>query len=204
MAAPSPAAEKQTIDALRSLVRYSRTLREERKAIVTIKPKTQEEIIKRVRLIEEAGAVAFAVDIDSAGRAARALPARPGGHNGLVRVRAETADVDLHRADCGLAARSAHRRVPFQSPDDHQRGQRRVRRQRHAPDHLLRQPRPRTPRLPPMAHHPGGHLTPRNKEDNHGLRGSQGGRGVRDTCGIRSQADDPVRSRSNGALSAVC
>lgn len=44
------------------------------KAIVTIKPKTQEEIIKRVRLIEQAGAVAFAVDIDSAGRAARALP----------------------------------------------------------------------------------------------------------------------------------
>jgi len=44
------------------------------RAIVTIKPKTQEEIIKRIRLIEEAGALAFAVDIDSAGRAARALP----------------------------------------------------------------------------------------------------------------------------------
>ncbi|MDD5168877.1 MAG: alpha-hydroxy-acid oxidizing protein [Syntrophales bacterium] len=44
------------------------------KAIVTIKPKTQEEIIKRIRLIEQAGAVAFAIDIDSAGRAARALP----------------------------------------------------------------------------------------------------------------------------------
>ncbi len=44
------------------------------KAIVTIKPKTQEEIIKRIRLAEQAGAAAFAVDIDSAGRAARALP----------------------------------------------------------------------------------------------------------------------------------
>ena len=44
------------------------------KAIVTIKPKTQEEIIKRIRMIEQAGALAFAVDIDSAGRAARALP----------------------------------------------------------------------------------------------------------------------------------
>ncbi|MDR1685609.1 MAG: alpha-hydroxy-acid oxidizing protein [Desulfovibrio sp.] len=44
------------------------------KGMMTIKPKSQEEIIKRIRLIEEAGAVAFAVDIDSAGRAARALP----------------------------------------------------------------------------------------------------------------------------------
>lgn len=44
------------------------------KAIVTIKPKTQEEIIKRIRMIEKAGALAFAVDIDSAGRAARAVP----------------------------------------------------------------------------------------------------------------------------------
>ncbi|MCX7966144.1 MAG: alpha-hydroxy-acid oxidizing protein [Syntrophorhabdaceae bacterium] len=44
------------------------------RAIVTIKPRTQEEIIKRIRMIEEAGAIAFAVDIDSAGRAARALP----------------------------------------------------------------------------------------------------------------------------------
>lgn len=44
------------------------------KAIVTIKPKTQEEIIKRIRMIEQAGALAYAVDIDSAGRAARAVP----------------------------------------------------------------------------------------------------------------------------------
>lgn len=44
------------------------------KGIVIIKPRTQEEIIKRVRLMEEAGAVAFGIDIDSAGRAARALP----------------------------------------------------------------------------------------------------------------------------------
>ena len=44
------------------------------KGMMTIKPKAQDEIIKRIRLIEEAGAVAFAVDVDSAGRAARALP----------------------------------------------------------------------------------------------------------------------------------
>lgn len=42
--------------------------------MVTIKPKAQDEIIKRIRLIEASGAIAFAVDIDSAGRAARALP----------------------------------------------------------------------------------------------------------------------------------
>lgn len=44
------------------------------KAIVIIKPKTQDEIIKRIRMIEEAGGVAFGVDVDSAGRAARAVP----------------------------------------------------------------------------------------------------------------------------------
>ncbi|MBP8626231.1 MAG: alpha-hydroxy-acid oxidizing protein [Syntrophorhabdaceae bacterium] len=44
------------------------------KAIVTIKPRTQQEIIRRIKMIEKAGALAFAVDIDSAGRAARALP----------------------------------------------------------------------------------------------------------------------------------
>ena len=44
------------------------------KGIASIKPKAQDEIIKRIRLIEEAGGLAFAVDIDSAGRAARAMP----------------------------------------------------------------------------------------------------------------------------------
>ncbi|MDR2605021.1 MAG: alpha-hydroxy-acid oxidizing protein [Desulfovibrio sp.] len=44
------------------------------KGMMTIKPKAQDEIIKRVRLIEEAGGIAFAVDVDSAGRAARAVP----------------------------------------------------------------------------------------------------------------------------------
>lgn len=44
------------------------------KGIVTIKPKAQDEIIKRIHLAEEAGAVAFGIDIDSAGRAARAVP----------------------------------------------------------------------------------------------------------------------------------
>lgn len=37
------------------------------KAIVTIKPRTQDEIIKRIKMIEQAGALAFAIDIDSAG-----------------------------------------------------------------------------------------------------------------------------------------
>lgn len=44
------------------------------KGLMTIKPKAQDEIIKRIRLIEAAGAIAFAIDVDSAGRAARALP----------------------------------------------------------------------------------------------------------------------------------
>jgi isopentenyl diphosphate isomerase/L-lactate dehydrogenase-like FMN-dependent dehydrogenase len=43
-------------------------------ALAQIKPRTQEEIIKRIRLLEAAGVPAFAIDIDSAGRAARALP----------------------------------------------------------------------------------------------------------------------------------
>ena len=44
------------------------------RVIVTIKPKTQDEIIKRMHMVEEAGALAIAMDIDSAGRAARAVP----------------------------------------------------------------------------------------------------------------------------------
>lgn len=43
------------------------------KVVVLIKPKTQEEIIKRIRMVEEAGGIAFGIDIDSAGRAARAV-----------------------------------------------------------------------------------------------------------------------------------
>lgn len=46
------------------------------KAIIGLKPRTQEEIIARMRKAEEAGAVAFTIDLDSAGRAARALPGR--------------------------------------------------------------------------------------------------------------------------------
>ncbi len=44
------------------------------RAIVTIKPKTNPEIIKRFHMVEEAGGIAVAIDIDSAGRAARAVP----------------------------------------------------------------------------------------------------------------------------------
>jgi isopentenyl diphosphate isomerase/L-lactate dehydrogenase-like FMN-dependent dehydrogenase len=43
------------------------------KVVVLIKPKTQEEIIKRIRMVEDAGGIAFGIDIDSAGRAARAV-----------------------------------------------------------------------------------------------------------------------------------
>jgi isopentenyl diphosphate isomerase/L-lactate dehydrogenase-like FMN-dependent dehydrogenase len=43
------------------------------KVVVLIKPKTQDEIIRRIRMVEEAGGVAFGIDIDSAGRAARAV-----------------------------------------------------------------------------------------------------------------------------------
>jgi isopentenyl diphosphate isomerase/L-lactate dehydrogenase-like FMN-dependent dehydrogenase len=44
------------------------------RVIVTIKPKSQEEIIKRIAMIEQAGGIAFGIDLDSAGRAARAVP----------------------------------------------------------------------------------------------------------------------------------
>jgi len=46
------------------------------KAVAQIKPRTQAEIIERIRLLEQAGAPFFAIDIDSAGRAARALPGK--------------------------------------------------------------------------------------------------------------------------------
>lgn len=42
------------------------------KAIASVKPRTQEEIIARMKRAEAAGAVAISMDIDSAGRAARA------------------------------------------------------------------------------------------------------------------------------------
>lgn len=44
------------------------------KGIAIIKPRTQDEIIKRIRLVEASGARAVGIDIDSAGKAARALP----------------------------------------------------------------------------------------------------------------------------------
>lgn len=43
------------------------------KVVVLIKPKTQDEIIRRIHMVEEVGAIAFGIDIDSAGRAARAV-----------------------------------------------------------------------------------------------------------------------------------
>ena len=44
------------------------------KAIAGVKPRTQEEIIARMKKAEAAGVIAISMDIDSAGRAARALP----------------------------------------------------------------------------------------------------------------------------------
>lgn len=44
------------------------------RAVAQIKPRSQADIIQRIKLIEETGAPFFAIDIDSAGRAARALP----------------------------------------------------------------------------------------------------------------------------------
>ena len=44
------------------------------KGICIIKPRTQEEIIRRIRMAEEAGAVAVGVDVDASGRAARVIP----------------------------------------------------------------------------------------------------------------------------------
>lgn len=44
------------------------------KAIAIIKPRPQQEILQRIRLVEASGALAVGVDIDSAGRAAMALP----------------------------------------------------------------------------------------------------------------------------------
>lgn len=47
------------------------------KGIPIIKPRSQEEIIKRIRLAEEAGAVAVGVDIDGAGLVTMALKGQP-------------------------------------------------------------------------------------------------------------------------------
>ena len=44
------------------------------KGICVVKPRTQEEIIRRIRMVEEAGAVAVGVDVDASGRAARVIP----------------------------------------------------------------------------------------------------------------------------------
>lgn len=62
------------------------------KAIAIIKPRLQNEILDRIRLVEASGAVAVGVDIDSAGRAAMALPGQtvepktPGQLRELVRA----------------------------------------------------------------------------------------------------------------------
>jgi isopentenyl diphosphate isomerase/L-lactate dehydrogenase-like FMN-dependent dehydrogenase len=50
---------------LKAITRYGR-------GIGVIKPRDQQELLRRLRLVEEAGATAVAVDVDSAGRAARA------------------------------------------------------------------------------------------------------------------------------------
>ena len=50
---------------LKAISRYGR-------GVAVVKPRDQAELLRRVRLVEEAGATAIAVDVDSAGRAARA------------------------------------------------------------------------------------------------------------------------------------
>jgi isopentenyl diphosphate isomerase/L-lactate dehydrogenase-like FMN-dependent dehydrogenase len=44
------------------------------KGIAIMKPKGQDEVFQKIKLIEQSGAVAFGMDVDGAGRAARALP----------------------------------------------------------------------------------------------------------------------------------
>jgi 4-hydroxymandelate oxidase len=44
------------------------------KGIAIMKPKGQDEVFEKIKLIEQSGAVAFGMDVDGAGRAARALP----------------------------------------------------------------------------------------------------------------------------------
>ena len=46
------------------------------RAVAQIKPRTQKEIFQRIDAVQSAGAPFFAIDIDSAGRAARALPGK--------------------------------------------------------------------------------------------------------------------------------
>lgn len=46
------------------------------RAVAQIKPRTQQEIFERIDIVQDAGAPFFAIDIDSAGRAARALPGK--------------------------------------------------------------------------------------------------------------------------------
>ncbi|MCS6206636.1 alpha-hydroxy-acid oxidizing protein [Shewanella baltica] len=46
------------------------------RAVAQIKPRTQQEIFERIDIVQNAGAPFFAIDIDSAGRAARALPGK--------------------------------------------------------------------------------------------------------------------------------
>lgn len=46
------------------------------RAVAQIKPRTQQEIFERLDIVQQAGAPFFAIDIDSAGRAARALPGK--------------------------------------------------------------------------------------------------------------------------------
>src|SRR6185369_6732926 len=57
------------------------------RGIAIIKPRTQDEIIKRIRLVEASGARAVGIDIDSAGKAARALPGQTVEPKTLVQLK---------------------------------------------------------------------------------------------------------------------
>ncbi|MFT8209525.1 MAG: alpha-hydroxy-acid oxidizing protein [Symbiopectobacterium sp.] len=57
------------------------------RAIAQIKPRTQQEIFDRIDLVQNAGAPFFAIDIDSSGRAARALPGNTVDPNDLKKLK---------------------------------------------------------------------------------------------------------------------
>jgi isopentenyl diphosphate isomerase/L-lactate dehydrogenase-like FMN-dependent dehydrogenase len=57
------------------------------KGIAIIKPRSQEEIIKRIHLAEESGAIAVGVDIDGAGLVTMALKGQPVGPKNLQEIK---------------------------------------------------------------------------------------------------------------------
>lgn len=65
------------------------------KGIAIIKPRAQEEIIKRIRMAEEAGALAVGVDIDGAGLVTMALMGQAVGPKSMEEIKELVASTDL-------------------------------------------------------------------------------------------------------------